>query len=197
MYILTGRRLGNTGNKCLGTPCAKPCCALDSLDSNGQTPLHRAAASGDRELITRLLRTEAEETKDNAGRIPLVVALAHGHTEAAKLLGRLWEVPGELLSALAESKMTDLEKHLCTAASTGNVNSARLLVRLGVNIEARGYGSWPAWGATPLIEAIWHRQAEMAKFLLSAGADKTACDTHMKKSAVDWAKDYGLQEVVR
>jgi ankyrin repeat protein len=158
--------------------------------------LHRAAASGDRELIKRLLRTDAEETKDNAGRIPLVVALVHGHTEAAKLLGRVWEVPGELLSALAESKMTDLEKHLFVAASTDNVNSARFLIRLGVNIEARGHGSFSGWGGTALIEAIWFRKTEVAKFLLSSGADKMARDAYSSKTAADWAKEYGMGDIM-
>jgi hypothetical protein len=93
--------------------------------------------------------------------------------------------------------MTNLESQLFAAASTGNVNTARLLIRLGANLKTKGYGGYPGWGGTALIEAIWISQREMVKFLLSSGADKTARDTYSNKSVVEWAKDYGMSEIIQ
>jgi hypothetical protein len=145
-----------------------------------------------------MLHTDAQKTADNAGRFPLDLALVHGHKEAAKLLAGLWEIPEQLLETLHGFKPTGLEKELFRAAGNDDITSARLLIRLGVNLEAKGsYGNYPTWGGTALIEAIWYKKAEMAKFLLSSGADKMARDNHTRKLAVKWAQEYGLGQIVR
>lgn len=178
-------------------PCPRICCVRDSTDSDGQTALHRAAAEGDEATIKALLRTLAEEMVDNAGRTPLAVALYNGHEGAAKLLlGRSWEAADELLSELAASKLSDLERRLFKAASTGDVETVRFLVRLGVDLEAKGQGAYPEWGGTALLEAIVHGQEQMVRLLIELGASKTTRDNYSNRTPLEWAEFYDMEEMI-
>jgi ankyrin repeat protein len=184
-------------DKTLGGPCPRVCCIRDTPDSNGQTALHRAAAEGDEAMIKTLLRPLVEDMMDNAGRTPLAVALHNGHEGAARLLlGRSWEVADELLSELAASKLSDLERRLFKAASTGDVDTARLLIRLGVDLEAKGHGAYPQWGGTALLEAIVHGQEQMVRLLIESGASKTTRDDYSSRTPLQWAEFYDMEEII-
>jgi len=59
----------------------------NAREQGGYTPLHAAAQNGDQEMIRALLYGGADLTLlSDDGRMPLDLALAAGHTQAAKLL---------------------------------------------------------------------------------------------------------------
>ncbi|KAH6649556.1 ankyrin repeat-containing domain protein [Chaetomium tenue] len=100
----------------LVVPYPRTYCVRDSLDSNGQIALYRAVAEGDEAMIKVLLHPLADQMVDNAGQTPLAVALQNSHKGAARLLlGRSWEAADKLLSELAASKLSDMERRLFKA----------------------------------------------------------------------------------
>ncbi|EAQ92121.1 hypothetical protein CHGG_00356 [Chaetomium globosum CBS 148.51] len=96
-----------------------------------------------------------------------VVSTLNGHKGAASLLlGRSWETADELLSELAASKLSDMERRLFQAAVSGGVDTVRVLTQFGVDL------AYPEWGATALLEVIAQGQVQAAKLLIESGASK-------------------------
>jgi len=60
----------------------------ETRDSEGYTALHRAAGSGDREMVMLLLLKQGVdiEARDWRGRTPLFIAASEGHRETVELL---------------------------------------------------------------------------------------------------------------
>lgn len=60
-------------------------------------------------------------------------------------------------------------------------------------------GLWPHWDAdlTPLHLAVLGNHVEVARLLLSAGADPTIRDSKHDADAVGWAEFFGHPELTR
>jgi ankyrin repeat protein len=91
---------------------------------------------------------------------------------------------------------SDLEHRLFKAAATGDVDTVRLLIRLGVDLEAKGHGAYPQWGGTALLEAIVHGQEQMARLLIESGASKTTRDDYSSRTPLQWAEFYDMEEII-
>ena len=95
-------------------------------------------------------------TKDGSGRTPLMTAAGLGRTEIVRCLlenGADVHILDSVLGASA----------LHFAAQGGSVDTAKLLLKYGAHLNLQV----PANGLTPLMTAVWHRNKEMAAFLLS------------------------------
>jgi ankyrin repeat protein len=131
-------------------------------DDNGQTPLHRAAESGDSELVSLLLTCGAEkEPRDYNRRIPLHLAASSGDLDAViALLG-----PGND----TRDKYGQTPMHI--AASKGNSEVVELLVNEGANNEAQDNSE-----QNPLHVAAKLGQTDVVRVLVHKGANKGAKD---------------------
>ncbi len=145
-----------------------------ATDAGGSTYLHVAARQGLPELAERALavlgaaadkgtiRLAAEVDRlDRYGRTPLALAVARGDEEVVRILlsgGADPNRPGEGGAT-----------PLLLAARQGHVGVADLLVSAGAVLS-------PPGKTTALHEAVQARNAEMASFLLSRGADIDALD---------------------
>jgi ankyrin repeat protein len=144
-----------------------------ATDAGGSTYLHVAAMQGLPELASRVLAViaakgtpapEAEVDRlDRYGRTPLALAVGRGDEEVAGLLleaGADPNRPGERGAT-----------PLCLAARQGYVGVADLLISAGAVVS-------PPGRTTPLHEAVQARNADMAGFLLSRGAEINSLDEH-------------------
>ena len=76
------------------------------------------------------------------------------------------------------------------AVTAGNKPVAELLLRLELDVNAKGGGT----GATPLHWAAWQDYRELAEILLAAGADTNATDAQGLTPS-DVAKRRGHREM--
>lgn len=140
-----------------------------------------------------LLENGADVNKKNAlGYTPLMLASGLGNYQMCNLL----------LSAGADVYVLDNRMGstaLHKAAQSGVVPVAKIIIHHGAFIDLQS----PTNGNTPLIDASWHRNASMVKYLLEAGADykvksrgtitakiiaENAGDTHIVKIIEDYVK---------
>lgn len=135
---------------------------ITERDDNGQTPLHRAAESGNSELVKLLLVYGAErDARDYKKRLPLHFAASNGDLDTAiALLG-----PGKDM----KDKYGQTPVHI--AASRGKAEVVELLVDERADKEARDNIA-----QTPLHVAARLGQADVARVLVRKGANKGAKD---------------------
>ena len=121
--------------------------------SRGQTALMWAVAQGHHSVVDTLLRHGADTSARSTVRRRLVHA---DNTNASQYdQGIMWNRGGFT--------------PLLFAARHGDIESARLLLAAGANVN----GSAPT-GASPLVIATHSGQSELAAYLLSVGADPNA-----------------------
>lgn len=114
------------------------------------------------DLITaeRLLKEGLDVNQKNAsGFTPLMIASGLGNPQMVELM----------LTAGADTTMVDTRMGataLHKAAQRGVVEVAKLLVQKGAFIDAQA----PTLGNTPLIDAVWHKNLAMVRYLLDQGA---------------------------
>lgn len=174
----------------------------------GETPLHRAAASGHGADILALLvrHGAAVDAARDDGRTPYVLALRAGNTAGAH-----W-----LANAGADiERATPTDRLLC-ACLTADASGAHALVRAHpglvaqlTNDDARAIFEaqlasdtealqlmlsldWPLdceseWGGTPLHWAAWSGEALLVPQLIEAGAPINRRDARYGSSPVAWA----------
>ena len=185
---------------------------LNTADESGKTPLHEAALRGHCRVLQFLLTNSAKvNITDNLGKTPLHEAVQKGQIEAAKILiengadprkedvnevdnegltplhraaisGCSKEMVKLLISMGADTKITDKSGRtaLQYAARHGKKTAAELLIAcLGIN--------------KALIQAICNQDNELAKLLVTSGADVTKVDesgrTPLHHAAVHRMKD--------
>lgn len=168
-------------------------------DDWGQTPLLWAALEGNLAVARLLLAAGAAVNQaDDIGRTPLLAAAYGGHAALVSLLRRAGadtthrlhrEFGGLTLvhaAALSNDEETlsvaaagadlnacdsELVTPLTAAIAEGHSRTARALIALGADVDARGGRA----AATPLWAANWHRDDDYAERwledLLAAGAD--------------------------
>lgn len=158
------------------------------------TPLHDAVRDGNIAAIEGLIATGADiNSKEQIfGETPLCAATNYGNIEVVKFLITAGADPnltdssgntplhycsGDLKYAildvlvLAEINADTIDDSfaLHTCAIGGNVETAKKLIDAGANFDL--YESSPNFQHTPLLEACSHKQYEVMKVLISAGAN--------------------------
>jgi uncharacterized protein len=155
-----------------------------SKDEHGFTPLHLAAACGNKNMVEFLLTTKAEvNAKDNAGSAPLhqAVAARGGHINIVKIL----LAHGADINGADRQGLTPL--HYATLAD--NQDAVRLLINHGANTNAKDNKV----GDTPLILAAGKGYKEVAELLLAHGADVNLADN--KGTPLTWAIQTGHPDI--
>src|SRR6185503_7910334 len=129
-------------------------------DESGETLLHFAAAGGHAEVVTLLIRAGARPDRPDHRGIPaLVVAAQKGHAQVVRAL-------------LEHGARSGVQDALIAAASAGDADSARMLLRAGAAVDGKS-----AYGLTPLMHAAGIvSKPEMVRFLLASGAAVDATD---------------------
>ena len=144
--------------------------------SNGETPLMTAARVGSLGAARSLLAAGADPDAAEAalGQTALMLAVAENHTPVARLLLET----GADVSARSRNRFTPL----LFAAQQGNLEAADLLLSAGADVNESapdGIGGntnarsrfVPDTAAAALLVAIDSGHSELARFLLSRGAD--------------------------
>lgn len=173
----------------------------------GVTPLHLAARGGRGETVALLLSRGAKaDVTDSGGDQPLHFAATAGNTDAARVL----IANRAPLAARGSYNATPLHR----AVAGNHLDVARLLLQAGAPPD-----SLDAAGLTPLIGAVGERlvlaglgnrkdeienrkvsdssiRLEMIRMLLEYGADKNFVAAN-GRSVMDFAREYGSQEIVR
>ncbi|KAK9808206.1 hypothetical protein WJX73_008592 [Symbiochloris irregularis] len=184
--------------------------ANSTLDEDGRSILHAAAAGGNKQILHWLLQHGAEQNvslADDEGWTPLHSAVSAGHSEAVQMLLEA----GSDAQALTSGKRTPLHyaasknplaipmllaagsrpsqkdatgsTALHRACGAGKVEAVKLLLAdQRVNMEDRDRE-----GSTPLLVAVESGQAPVVLYLASIGADLQAAnkagDTPLTASA--------------
>jgi ankyrin repeat protein len=154
--------------------------------------IHKAVTNGDLNKVVALLRDHPDllESKDNLGRTPLFVAVAHNRLEIAELLlangadvnardgdqhtpliQSLWVYRHDkmmrlLLAKGAEVNLSDKwnMSALNYAAKQGQIEDVKILIANDADINL-------VTGTTPLMYAIFGDHRELVELLLASGAD--------------------------
>ncbi|XP_058449295.1 ankyrin-1-like, partial [Malaya genurostris] len=125
---------------------------LTAKDSRGDTPLHRAALHGNREIVDLLLREGADfSVKNNEGYSPENLARNNNHNDVVELL--------------------QSTKDLFIAIEGSNILEVKNCISRGAYIDAKDKD-----GKTPLHWAARKNQEEIFNILLKNGATFTAED---------------------
>jgi len=156
------------------------------------TPLGSAAGAGNVEAAEELIRAGADVNGGGQSMTPLALATRGGRVPMIKLLVKNgakvndpnnpplhWAGKPQAAKALLDAgAKVDLRNrhgqtalHLTTGAWVPNADTVKLLIDAKADVNARSKTS-----STPLLEAIRHRDLEIAKLLLAAGADADAKD---------------------
>ncbi len=156
-------------------------CDPDHLSVHGRAPLHFAAYAGKVAAVAALIDAGAEvDPRDAQGWTPLLDALRSKAAAAAC----------ELILAGADVEARspgERRTPLMLAALGAQVETARLLLRHGADLEAEDFT-----GCRALMHAARQGGAATVRLLLQAGADPAATDRQGKK-ALDWASPLAPQ----
>ncbi|HKK92925.1 MAG TPA: ankyrin repeat domain-containing protein [Longimicrobiales bacterium] len=153
----------------LGGPTSVPLLGQESTEdvrstprSDGLTPLHEAAESGDTARTRALIEAGAEldATTRIGAYTPLHLAAAAGRVETVRILLESGADP-EARTGTGDARPLHL------AAGAGSAAAVRALVEAGADVDARE----SARGQTPLIFAVSRNRVEAVRALIDAGAD--------------------------
>ncbi|KAK4357318.1 hypothetical protein RND71_022928 [Anisodus tanguticus] len=153
---------------------------LNSIDSQGRTPLHIAAIHGHVEVIQFLVSVGSDpDMKDSQGWTPLHFAAHQGHVEAVVFLvnhsnfakytvTKQGNTAYELATDKGHYRLYDLLQlgdTLHRAARKGDVADIKKCIAEGVNVNGRDQNGW-----TPLHRAAFKGIIEGVKVLVKHGA---------------------------
>ncbi|MBU1109115.1 MAG: ankyrin repeat domain-containing protein [Candidatus Riflebacteria bacterium] len=174
---------------------------INSLNPEGNAPIHQAILKGDLPIVKYLLEQGVALEKKNSEQLtPLMLAAAKGHKGIVVLLlkngananadcedSRLFPrfplhfaiasnnlpIAEALLKAGAEAdkKSQGVTSLQFIATSDACLELARLFLKCGANINAHGPNPKGETLLTPLFAAVMNGQLEMVKLLVENGAD--------------------------
>ena len=158
----------------------------------GNTPLHEAVEEGNAEIVQILVDAGADiEAEGFMGQTPLSLAAEEGASEIMQILLGQGADNG---TPEGEDKQTPAigSEALFTAIKKGDVETVRLLVEAGADVNAaEGFG-----GNTPLHEAVEEGNAEIVQILVDAGADIEA-EGFMDQTPLSLAAEEGVTEIMQ
>jgi ankyrin repeat protein len=152
----------------------------------GETPLMVAARSGKAEIVEQLLIKGANvNVRAARGQTALMWAVAQQHPETVKMLlahgadvharSEVWSqrmaVPPHGLPQYNRMIPHGGDTPLLFAARVGDLDSAKLLVAAGANVNDAD-----AWGVSATVMAAHSGFVELVEFLLDRGADPNAAN---------------------
>jgi ankyrin repeat protein len=153
---------------------------------DGNTALHRAAMSGDLDMITLLLEQGANvNAQQKDGRTPLESAVFFGHGAAVRYL----------LSKGAKANGGDVG--LSRAVVQGNVEIVKALLDAGVEVKNRGNQVFPGRGFEPILVIAcfsYNADPQIVKMLLERGADPAA-KSQRGRTPLELARERGNEAV--
>jgi ankyrin repeat protein len=160
---------------------------FDCKDTNGSTPMARAAARGHAMVVKLLLATAAVDpnSQDKYNATPLLWAAKGGHEDVVQVL---------LAEATIEPDLKDCDgvTPLQDAADEGCVGTVKLLLgAAGVDINSKN-----RFGETTLLRAASKGHEEVVELLLAAGADKES-RSEFEHTPFSIAVARGQEEVVK
>jgi ankyrin repeat protein len=157
---------------------------------DGITPATRAAVTGHPELVTYLVAHGAPAPDLRPGQQFVAAALAADHAAVAGLLA---DHPG-----LAGTVSRGRPSLIVWAAAQGRPGSVELLAGLGFDVNARGRSDAPAtdpW-ETALHVAAMKGHLDLARSLLSLGADPGLRDKRFDSTPLGWARYFGQEQLI-
>jgi ankyrin repeat protein len=162
----------------------------NAADNQGRTALMAAATSGNAPTVDALLKSGADVHVADAGHgTPMTYAAAEGYAPVMQLLLKQGLKPNAgdfalaaagchgdavqiaLASGVSVNGADGQIVPLLSAAGTGCVDVARLLIERGANVNAKDHDGW-----TPLMKAAQAGHTEMVELLLEHGADMSVAD---------------------
>lgn len=136
--------------------------SLNDTSKNGETALHFAAQNGSAEICLLLIRQGADPFVRNCnGESALDLASLYGRDICVKVL--LDSTKSNLNTLMVTDKLTPLH----AASRNGHINTVKLLLRYGMNINVTTVSG------TCLHEASLYGKTEVVKLLLENGIDPT------------------------
>ncbi len=155
---------------------------VNTLDSAGYNPLHRASESGRIEIVRLLLEHNVDvDILSDHHWTPLAVASSVGDVEISWLLVQH--------GANVNSRISDDWTPLNIASENGHLDVVRLLIDNGADLD-----SPDDKGQTPLHSAASNGHLDIVKLLLESGADVNIHNDD-GKTALDLAFDDGKLEL--
>jgi uncharacterized protein len=150
----------------------------------GETPLMAAARSGNPDIVSQLIDKGANLNARGArGQTALMWAVSQQHPDIVRILvargadiharsdksGQVMAVPPHGKPEYNRMIPFGAETALLFAARVGDLESARLLLAAGANVNDAD-----AWGVSAMVLAAHSGFTEMVEFLLDKGADANA-----------------------
>ncbi|MDE0200553.1 MAG: ankyrin repeat domain-containing protein [Caldilineaceae bacterium] len=158
----------------------------------GNTPLHEAVEEGNAEIVQILVDAGADiEAEGFMDQTPLSLAAEEGASEIMQILLGQGADNGTQEGEDKQAPAIGSEA-LFTAIEKGDVETVRLLVEAGADVNAaEGFG-----GNTPLHEAVEEGNAEIVQILVDAGADIEA-EGFMDQTPLSLAAEEGASEIMQ
>ena len=141
--------------------------------------LIEAAKNNDTNRINSILNKGKVDinAKNKDGETALMLASSEGHLEMVKLL---------------VENGADYTNALRLASREGHLEIVKLLIENGANINAKDND-----GETALMGASYNGHLEVVKYLIENGADVNIKDNYYGITALDFARDEEIKEVLR
>jgi cytohesin len=185
---------------------------INAKDEHDETPIDRAAAEGDRQVVDLLVAAGADislplaaeaghlekvkqlisagtdvNARDKNGSTALCLAIRRGHADVVEAL------ISSGADVNAENRGSDIlgQAPLHTAARLDDLEIARILIAHGADI-----GTWDPSHGTALHIAAYSGSTSVVEMLLSHGADPNA-RTEDGRTALDFAKEAGFRDIIR
>jgi ankyrin repeat protein len=134
---------------------------VNAIDRNGETPLHYAASSGQKEMAALLITKSADVDAQNRRKsTPLHAAVWRGHKEVAELLfdkgANIKPLPVGMLHAVCWD---------------GHREVAEFLLQKGADVNAENN-----FGEEASLHAIWQNHPDILEILIAHGANVNEAD---------------------